>query len=235
MGSLPSRARLVILLVLLLFAAPSTVGAQPSPANGYVGVYFDRAGTEPCGNVPPFGPSTLYVLATLQGATQDGITGAGFRLEISNSSGYFMTYTLAPGSCDFCIGNVLDSTPCVGDAAGIGLAYPQCQASDPIAGPGRVFLGTISVINIAGGPFTIETKRGNPSHPQFLCPSFSLCDVPQFTQVCMTFQEGDPALGGREPVAFRTVVGDVNCSAPPSCIIDVEATAWSAVKGLYRD
>ena len=231
MCSLRSAAKTMILLAILLLATSSNIGAQPYPADGYVGVYFDRAGTVACGTAP-IGPTTLHILATLAGATQDGITGAEFRLEVSNSSGYFLIYSAVPGSCDINCTDALDLTPCVGDIVGASLTFPQCQASDD-AGPGRVYLGTITVVNVGGGPFTIDTKRRNPSSdPQFLCPLFFRCDEPQFTKVCMTWQEGDPALGGREPVAFRTVVNDPNCSGPPACVVGVESRTWSVVKHI---
>lgn len=234
MCSLRSSARFMTLIALLL--APSTAGAQPYPADGYVGVYFDRAGTQPCGSIPPSVLTTLYILATLNGATQFGITGVELRLEFSRTPGQFVLFTPVPCTC-VTIGNFIDSTACVSDAAGANFAFPICQSADPIAGAGRVFLGWITIFDFGpANPYTIETKRRNPSSdPEHLCPLFVLCDSPQFTEVCMTLQENDPRLGGLEPVAFRTVVNDPSCSNQPGCVVGVESQAWSAVKRLYRD
>jgi hypothetical protein len=236
MVSLRFSIRAMILLAILSIATPPTVHPQPYPAEGYVGVYFDRAGTQFCGSIPPAVQTTLYILATLNGATRDGITGVELRLEFSRTPGQFVIFTPVPCAC-ITLGNFVDSTACVSDAAGANFAFPFCQGADPIAGAGRVFLGWITILDFGpASPFTIETKRRNPSSdPEHLCPLFVLCDSPVFTEVCMTLQADDPRLGGLEPVAFRSVVNDPNCSGPPGCVVGVESQTWSAVKHLYRD
>ena len=62
--------------VMLMSCAILTIGlTSGSPAeagDGFVGLYEDAAGTQPCASVPPLSGKTLYVLGKL-----DGLTGGG--------------------------------------------------------------------------------------------------------------------------------------------------------------
>src|SRR5262245_24546564 len=64
--------------------------------DGYIGIYADAAGTLPCTTVPPLSGTTLYVIAKLEGASAGGISGAEFRIEVENPSGWQFSYTSPP-------------------------------------------------------------------------------------------------------------------------------------------
>jgi len=118
--------------------------------NGFVGVFGDAAGTVRCMQAAPGVPITLYVVAFTAGTTTNGITGAEFRIEFSNPSGYILNYAAPIGAQ--ALGNPLSSN-------GFNIAWPTCRM--PV--DGRLDLGTIFVFNMGGGtPTDITVKRKNP-------------------------------------------------------------------------
>lgn len=176
--------------------------------NGFVGVYADPAGTQPCASVAPNPTFTLYVIATLTGATAAGITGAEFRLELSNPTGYAFLWT-PDSSVTISLGDPIDSEPAnPNNGSGVNIAFSTCQGGTPGA---RVRLGTLEGTTLNGGPLGIEVKRRQPaSNGAFLCPLFAICDPPTYTIVPMTRSEDDL---GREPVAFSSFVETAPCNA----------------------
>ena len=86
--------RMISVFVFAVLAAPVLALAQ----NGYVGIYADPSGSTACTNVPPGSGTVLYVLATVEGPTASGITGAEFRIEISNPAGWFFSYNAPTGA-----------------------------------------------------------------------------------------------------------------------------------------
>jgi hypothetical protein len=156
-----------------LLAAGSPAFGQTG--DGFVGVFGDAAGTIQCAQAPPYVPTTLYVLAKTAGATSSGITGAEFRIEFSNPSGYFLSYT-APNEAAVTVGDPL--------GAGFNISFAACQV--PVAG--IVSLGTISVFNIGTGSGTdiIVKRRSAPTNPNYPCALLVHCDAPVYSKTCNT-------------------------------------------------
>jgi len=221
------RKLTAILSAGLLAGLVSSSAAQPYPANGYVGVYGDAAGTQCCITIPPSTAGTLHVIAKLNGMTAAGITSAEFRLEFSNTAGYFLTFTPNP-LANLVLGSPTDDNPAANDQGkGLNIAFPICQP-DPIAT--QISLGTYQAFNAGGGACTIRTKRHeSPSNPTFRCPLFTICDDPLFTKAPMTVTEDQI---GAEPVAF---VSQLNTTCDGLCgPVPVTPTTWSTLKDLYR-
>ena len=151
--------------------------ALAQTGDGYVGVFGDAAGTIRCMHVAPYVPTILYVVGKTAGATASGVTGAEFRIQFQNPSGYYLSYT-APGSAQT-VGAPLDST-------GFNITWPACQVP---ATDSTVSFGTIWVFNAgAGGQTDIIVKRRNPpSNPLFPNALFTLCDDPAFSKSRMSF------------------------------------------------
>ena len=150
--------------------------------DGYIGIYADAAGTLPCTTVPPLSGTTLYVIAKLEGASAGGISGAEFRIEVGNPSGWSLSYT--PPSADVIMGNALDLNPQdPDDGSGVNIAFGACR--QPV--DGMVAMGTILVANFSGGPNELLVKRhSRPTNPGYECALFTLCDEPVYTKRCMT-------------------------------------------------
>lgn len=143
--------------------------------NGYVGVFGDAAGTIRCMQAPPGVPVTLYVVAKTEGVSADGISGAEFRIEFVNPSGYLWNYT-APES-SLVLGDPLGSV-------GSNISFPSCRP--PVSG--TVSLGTITVFNTgSGSPTDIIVKRRNPpSNSDYQCALMVQCDTPVYSKACNT-------------------------------------------------
>jgi subtilisin family serine protease len=151
--------------------------------NGYVGIYRDALGTQACATVPPYTSATLYVIAKTAGQSASGITGAEFRIEVTNPSGWYLSYT-PPGTASVTLGNPIDTDPDPNAGGGLNLGFPSCQVPD---GNGLIALGTLSVFNASGTVTNLLVKRhSQPTNPGFACALFVRCDAPSFTKVCMT-------------------------------------------------
>ena len=212
---------------------PMHVTAQPPCTdligNGSIGVYADAGGTQQCITANPGPPATLHVIAKLAGASAQGITGAEFRIEVAQLDGsaptrWFMIWSINPAAGQTSIGNPIDPTPQdPTDAQGINLVFPTCQP-DPLTA--QVSLGTITLINDGGAPFTMRVKRKSPpSSPNFASPHFILCDAPVFTRVPITPDDSEL---GREGVAS---VSQVNVPQCPKCT----PPPITAPLGIYAD
>lgn len=226
------KLRLAILALSAVLCAPAH--AQ-WPSNGTIGVYADAAGTLQCIQIAPFVPTTFYVIARAYGAASAGITGAQFRIEFSDLSGYLLLPFTPVPEASVVIGTVFDSTACDRNPAGIDIAFPDCRATN-----GEQLLGTFVLFGLGGThPVYMSTKRRLPAvDPGMKCPLFYLCDPPEYSKVCLTLREGDPGLGGYEPVASISAVNPPYCgygqpswSCPPLAVV---ARTWSLVKSAYR-
>jgi len=155
-------------------------GAQTN--DGYIGIYADQSGQSPCASVPQGTGVNLYILATLAGATAGGITGAEFRIEVTDPSGWFISYNAPTGTTQ--LGSPLDLAPeNLADGSGMNIAFSNCQQDSS----GKVLLGTLGIFNWNGGPTQLLVKRhSNPPNPNWSCPLYVLCDDPEFTKSCMT-------------------------------------------------
>ena len=179
--------------------------------DGTLGVYADAQATQRCATIAPGSFTTLYVVATLGGATGAGITGAEFRIEVSNPNGWLFQFN--PPNVPVVIGQAMDLTPNdPTDRVGINIAFPVCQT-----GP-RVALGTLNVFNLSGGPTQLSVKRRNiPSNPGWACPLFTVCDAPMYSAVCMDACTFD-ALGGA--ISATMSLNDLACLPTESCATD---------------
>lgn len=168
---------------LLISMAALTLPGRGFAASGYVGVFQDSTGTVACTVVQPYTGTTLYVLATLDGETGAGISGAEFRIEVSDPTGWLFSYFPPTGS--LAIGNPIDAQPAnAADGAGVDLAFPHCATP---SSSGKVRMGTISVFNLSGSATSLTVKpHASPKNPFYMCPLFTKCDTPLYTKTCMT-------------------------------------------------
>lgn len=207
--------------------APLTVRSQPFP--GYIGVFADAAGTNPCIQVSPGTATTAYVFAHVDDAQE--LIGAEFRLEFSSTVGYFISLYNPPPTASVTLGDPLDETACDRGEAGIRLFFPECVEGYPI------FLGSFLIFNGGGTRVDIAVKRVLPTPSGLECPLIVRCDVPTFTHVCLTLEEGDPDLGGFEPVSTISSINRPDCfefggeRCPP---VAVAPAHWSNLKQMYR-
>jgi hypothetical protein len=218
----------------------STAAFGQYPANGYIGVYDDAAGTDCCIDALLFTPKTAYVIANLAGETAGGLTGVEFRLELSAdpTGHYIISFAASPTAAAVVGTNLIDITPgsTSDDPKGLNIAWGTCQNSDPSAGAGRVLLGTLSIIqtNAAAPPLTILSKRRSPANAiAYDCPLIVLCDDPNFTIWCLTVGNEDPILEGNEAISFRSFLNTPGCNGDCGPVA-VTPTTWSTLKDLFR-
>lgn len=199
---------------------PLQAAATGTAAEGTIGVYADAAATQRCVTISPGTATTLYVVATLGGQSAAGVTGAEFRLEVSNPDGYLFQFT--PVNVPIVIGNPLDLTPNDPfDQTGVNIAFPVCKT-----GP-LVQFGTLAVFNLSGGPCRIDVKRKNiPPNPDWAIPLFTICDAPLYSKVPMSTC-GYDALG--QSIASSTYLNDPACAAAPACITACPDAACVAI------
>jgi hypothetical protein len=178
--------RFWLITQVLALLAPPWAYAQ---ANGYIGLFSDPEGTQPCTNVPPFTAAALYVVAVTEGASRAGITGAEFRIEVSNPSGWLIAYS-APASATAVMGNPIDTNPDPNAGGGTRIAFPECQV--PVAA--KVSLGTIAVYNRSGTATDLVVLRhSTPSISNSECPLLIACDAPVFSKFCVDLPATAPA------------------------------------------
>ena len=165
------KLRVIATLVLAL-------GLAASASAQSIGVYWDQAGAT-CSTTQPAGTQgTMYILATLGGATVGGITGAEFRVDNFPAS-WFANTAPAPAA------NVTIGQPLTG---GCNIAFPTCQ---PGAG-GVVLLYSVTYFAIDLQPTRVVSvlRHSTPSNINFQCPLVTLCDPPVYTKVCVTGGQG---------------------------------------------
>lgn len=202
-GSLagPIHAESQVLSASVTPIAPQDLG------DGFLGIYADAAGTQTCSQIPPGSSGTLYLIATLAGSTANGIAGVEFRVQVTNTQGYFFNFA-PPPNVTVQLGQPLDLTPDdPRDLVGANLAFAQCQT-------GRVNLGTITVFNVSGGATELRIQRRNtPSNPFFVCPLFVGCEFP-FEKFCMRPCAVDEFGSG---VVSRLSINDPGCDEARPC------------------
>ena len=163
----------------LTSAVVSSVRAFAPPADGTIGVYADSAGTQSCVTVDQF--AMLYVIAKVAGATGSGITGAEFRIQVENPSGWSFSYS--PPDAAISMGNPMDLNPDKPNESGLNIAFSTCRA--PVKG--MIGLGTIFVTREGGAPTHLWVRsHRKPSNPGYPCALFTLCDDPVFSKTCVT-------------------------------------------------
>lgn len=166
--SLAMRRRLLIALLLLALL----VATRQASAQDCIGIYQDVEATVPCANLPSGQMTTLYIVAALQGANAAGISGAEFRIEVSNPTGYVFAFSASAWASAF--GNPMDLTPAdPDDNAGTTMGF-GCRAP---SASGKLVLGTVHVFNVSGAATALSVKRrSRPTHPGFPCPFVVRCD-----------------------------------------------------------
>jgi len=195
--------RILALQSALLAILASNAKAQTN--DGYVGIYRDAAGLLPCATVPQQSGTTLYVIAKTAGASANGITGAEFRIEVTNPTGWFFSYT-APATASLVLGNVLDTSSDPNDTSGLNVSFASCVTP---AG-GNIALGTITVYNASGSATNMLVKQHNePSNAGYQCPLFTVCDAPTYTKSCMTPSTEQPCSLGKTGPEHRPSAGAV--------------------------
>src|SRR5262249_5312876 len=130
---MPGPTRFLMNCALLLATLTGKAFAQTG--DGFVGVYRDSTGTEPCTTVAPYTATTLYVIAKTEGATENGITGAEFRIEVTSPTGWLLSYT-PPSGASVVLGNPLDTSSSAGDNSGVNISFPSCRS--PVNGHVRL-------------------------------------------------------------------------------------------------
>ena len=136
----------------LALAAATAATAEPE---GFVGIYADPEGTQPCIQIPQGNFGTLYVIATTSGSTALGLMGAEFRIEVSDPQGYVFNYN-QPMNAAAVLGNPLDLTP--GDPfddAGANIAFQRCQSHAGFVQASKTPCGGTSK------PYAGEAHRGH--------------------------------------------------------------------------
>jgi len=119
------------MLALLAWVLVSVLASESlaQTGDGYIGVFSDPSGTEPCVTIPQMTAATLYVLAITSGATASGITDAEFRIEVPNPQGWMLSYT-APAGADLVIGAPLDFDPDPDAGGGVNIAFSPVPDND---------------------------------------------------------------------------------------------------------
>jgi hypothetical protein len=233
---------------LLCCAGLSLALASPAwPRNGQIGLFFDPSGSKCVESIPCAGFGTLYIVALLEGASLDGITGAEYGVQIgpdlAADPGWTFTEDFTPeasavlGKAFYPLDIDTHQVPFV-PGRGVNIAFPEC-----VRGQGkRLVLEEVAVANTACStdPLPLRVVRHDYfSHRSFLCPLFTLCDAPSFTKVCL----GDDLHGCLNP----TWGNAATCSTSGAAIINprpgqsapcprvaVEPSSWSSMKSLYR-
>jgi len=216
------------LLALGVCTALAGSAAAAPPSNGYIGAFGDVAGTVCCISTNASGNGHVYVFAVTGGASAAGITGAEFKVSVEPAAPG-ATFSWNPASGTTSNGAPMDN----GSGGGITVSFGNCQTQTGLAGD-KVLLGTVHVFGMTTEHQLVVRRTDTPVNPSFMCPSVQLCDSPAFTQVCLTYQQGDPALGGEEPAAFTTVVNSATCAGTSCGFVAVNESTWSQVKHLYQ-
>ena len=226
------RASFFSVIGLVLLTSSASL-AEP-PNNGYIGIYYDVAGTQCCFSLPPVqnGNETIYVFYVTGGAAAAGIHGAEFKIAIEPPApASTITWVPAQG-IHVTSGNPIDN----GNGGGCYIGANQNQCLDGTTGMAgdKILLGEIKVKDLYTETQLTVRPSDTPSDPNFACPSVFLCDGPAYTQVALTLSEGDPELHGEDAVGFVAVVNSVSCSGASCGVVAIEPSSWSLIKGLFR-
>jgi hypothetical protein len=204
--------------------------------NGYIGIYADPGGQQPCIAAPSQTPTTMYVIAMLGGRTAHGVTGVEFRIKVRYPTGWTFQWIANP-NLTVSLGCPVDTNPWNSTlSAGCNLAFAECQGLSTQ----RVYLGSITATNFSGtaSPTDLLIMPKMPaSFPTLQAPLFTLCDSPVYTAVAMTLTT--PELF-HEPVAFSATLASIAsplcepCSFHPD-VVAVQPITWAGVKGIFRE
>jgi len=214
--------------VLGVLAAGSAFAAPP-PSNGYIGLFNDNAGTDCNIRINKAGNGKAYVYMVTAGASSAGISGAAFKISVEPPAPGMTTLWNPNVQVSGNVGDPVDN----GSGGGTMVTFNTCQTQTGLAGD-KVILGTVNFYNLSGEHMLKVKPSDVIYNDNFDCPSVLLCDGPQPTQVALTLQTGDPALGGEDPVSFVSVINGTSSSGTSCGFVATEQSTWSSVKGLYR-
>ncbi len=177
---------------------------QEGGDSGWLGVYFDPAGTVCQGKIEPGQPGTIYILAKTRGLTACGLTGAEFRF-----TGLPASWTVfpVPNSGMFNLGDPFGQ--------GVVSVFGNCQTAETTLLYTVLVFATSVEENVELG---LE-MRNPPTGVLTKCPVFLMCDFPMFAMICV---ETVPCfVNAKTARACETPLAALN-------------STWGGVKELYR-
>ena len=214
--------------MLLQLAAACCLVAVASADEPSIGVYVDSTGTTCTGNTAA-GVLFGSVWANLDGAAGNGITGAEFRIDLSDRepplagpSAFTMVWTADPNAM-VTLGDPSGTGPF--NQGGVNIAYGACQTGLRV----KLF----SFMAVENTPSTDEWlsvhRNYQPKNPNFLCPLVNLCDEPAYTKICAGRDDGASLDRYWRSVINPSVGVSSDCNP-----VAVSPTSWSTIKNLYR-
>jgi hypothetical protein len=215
--------------LLLQLAAACCLVAVASAQEPSIGVYVDSTGTT-CTGATTAGVLFGSVWANLDGPASAGITGAEFRIDLSdrdptstNRGAYTMTWSADPNAM-VTLGNPSGDGPF--NQGGVNIAYDACQT-----GP-RVKLFSFMAVEITPSTdewLSVHQHYRQNINPYFPCPLVNLCDEPAYTKVCAGRTDGAPLDRYWRSVINPSVGVSSDCNP-----VAVSPTSWTTIKNLYR-
>lgn len=203
----------VLMLAVAVCVPAATVAQCPAPpatsslAEGEIGLFFDPAGTMTCGNIYPFAPEPLYVVARVP---EGGV--AEFEIpQLDMLSGpaslHVHSWGLPEGSL-YIAGRAFDACT---------RAYRPDEISCPVVQGDLLVIAQINVI-----AYTYDPVSGTVCF-QTWCPTFAggEAKAPAYAR-CDTGAWGE------------FTGGDSMCIGFGEAPLPVEETTWGSVKALYR-
>ena len=182
--------------------------------SGFVGIYADAAGTQPCATVPLGKVDTLYVIATTGFETQSGLSAASFRIQVTNPTGYHFAYLNPDAPINPIVGQPFDLTPeDPYDNRGFILWFRECQTLTHRAGD-RIPFGRVLVANLSGGPTELRIERFS-----FIDRNPYMTDCSWFFGNSWSMRPCDTDPTG-ETIVSRVHVNDPACDPNASCAED---------------
>ena len=207
--------------LLLHLAAACCLVAVASADEPSIGVYVDSTGTTCTGNTAA-GVLVGSVWANLDGAAGNGITGAEFRIDLSDRGAYTVVWSPDPNAVAV-LGHPSGTGPF--NQGGVNIAYDACQMGL------RVKL--VSFMAVENTPSSDEWlsvhQHFAPKNPNFTCPLVNLCDEPAYTKICAGRTDGAPLDRYWRSVINPSVGVSSDCNP-----VAVSPTSWSTIKNLYR-
>ena len=226
-------AALRVLILLLLTPAPIHA------SDGNIGMFFDSDAAI-CQQVVPCGETAvIYVYALLEGASDLGISGVEYKVQIGpdrlSDPGWLFTESFNPDAVTLGSGafTPVDAST---TSRGIHAVWPNCQMGDGA----KILLETVTVLNASNCNMDAElalevVMSDTPSDDYMRCPIFELCDAPTYTKVCL----GSNVVECRSPGplginAHCSTSGEAFLNGSRNCSVAIQQARWSTVKELYR-
>lgn len=207
------------------FLLVASIGTAPLPVHGISIRMHTASSLSACSSpVPPFTLVDIRVMAHMEGALANGISGAEFYIEgLENLTGVVINYTASAKLNPAKLGDPFKPEGVRRRAAfGFQRRVQQCR---DVSEYELIFTMTLLVTTtpIPNDTHIRIVAADPPGSPRFNCPVVTLCDYPTFTKVCV--HGGDFVLN---PV-------NDTCTNPTTDVFENQLpTTWSLIKGLYR-